>query len=191
MHKHHPITDRLRTVPRAMLCNEYLISVFRGKHLAGIKFHSEWRNMRTQLLGRRDKLTTVPPGMVFRIRIVSLMTVRKTEVHPCFRSKVELTRGKIIAEPITAIICEPEFRGLGVPCKSYGIPHSSRINLAFQSLHIQACNGGKDFIFRLTNIAWGTYRYIEPSIRSECNIFPTVMRFVRVSIIQKLGLSRI
>src|SRR5690242_15614673 len=99
-------------------------------------------------------------GTEKRIRNVSLMTIRKAEIHIFVGRMIKLIGWNIIPQIITSIVREPHLFSLWVPRKPDSIAYAGRIDLHLIAIGLHAQNGFMPLTWRLTNIARRAHRNI-------------------------------
>ncbi len=115
----------------------------------------------------------------------------ESEIQSRQRSMVQGIQWQIIPPPVTAIVGEPEIAGHRMPVESHRITNTIRINLQAAAIWFHPHDRGVSPIFILAHIAWFPHRHIQPFVRSESDVFPTVMLILRKSIVHQHWLRRI
>src|SRR6056297_1528164 len=104
---------------------------------------------------------------------------------------IQLARRLVISQPIASVICKPQIGCFRMPVEAYRIADTLSNNFAIGSIRIDASDGGKNFIFWVTNIAGRTYRNIKFAIGTEVNEFPAVMAILRIAFGDNYRVGRI
>ena len=80
--------------------------------------------MRCQFADRRMEYTLGRLVAEHGIGDIAAVNVGKTEMTARRRCMILLVRREIIPEPVSAVVCKPQFPGLRVPVKPHRISHA-------------------------------------------------------------------
>jgi hypothetical protein len=147
--------------------------------------------MRSELPLRRNEVFTGTFPSELRIRNVSSVTVRKTEMKARFGCAIELVRRSIVSEPVSAVVREPEDVGLGMPIEADGVSNTASQDLEVAAIGTHVGDGSVTRVLRLTDIAGCAHGNVELSIGPESDEFPSVMLVSRKVVSDDDGLRRI
>src|SRR5204863_9289551 len=95
---------------------------------SGIEAHAERSDVRAELLRGRLEFRAIAAAAEFRVGQVALVAVRKAEMHPGARRVVQFVRRQVVAQPVAAVVGEPEFARARMPVEADGIPDSFAVN---------------------------------------------------------------
>src|SRR5882672_9054585 len=98
-----------------MLGNDHAVAVLRREHSAGVEAHAERGYVRAQLDRRRYRVGARARIAELRVRDVAFMTERIAEVLSRCRGVVQFVTGDIVAEPVAAVVREPQVVRVRVP----------------------------------------------------------------------------
>ena len=88
---------------------KHLVAILLGELRAGVELHAERRDVRTELAGRRRHLAAQSPRLAkLRILDVPPWQYGKPKSQPGARRMIELARRRVLAEPVAAVVGEPE-----------------------------------------------------------------------------------
>ena len=93
------------------------VAILGREHVAGIETHAERGDVRAQLLRRRAELAA-RTGVELRVLDVALVAEREAEVEAGLRRVVQRVGRLCVAEPVAAVVGEPELVRLRVPRKA-------------------------------------------------------------------------
>src|SRR5439155_18515352 len=138
--------------------NEDLVSIFRGKHRAGVKPHADGGNMRTEIYRGRCKFIArllVEPRTGDRAG----QAVGETEVHSRPWRLIQLIGRNVIAHIINTVIGKPQFLRRRMPVKADGVPNSGCKNLKTRTVGLHTIDNAMPLIGRqiLQGAPTGTY----------------------------------
>src|SRR5215813_3395623 len=156
-----------------MFRNEDLVSIFRGKHRAGVKPHADGSNMWTEIYGGRCKF-------IARFLVESRtgdgagQAVRETEVHSLPWRVIQLIGRNVIAHIVNTVIGKPQFLRRRVPVKADGVPNSGCKNFKTRTVRPHTIDNAMPLI-GTANIARRADRHVQHPIRSKRNELPTVV----------------
>ena len=158
-----------------MFGNEYLSTVFRREHATGVKPQAQGGRVGGQFPCRWMKFSF--RCLVAEYGVGDIFSVKEgePEMPACRRGVVQLVRGKIVPQPVPAVVGEPQFAGLRVPVKPHGISHALGEHLEARAVRIHAHDGGKAAILLPADIAGSPHGNIEFFIGTETDKFPPVM----------------
>src|SRR5580765_1556900 len=150
----------LGPIPRAVLGDEHRPLVFRREHLAGVELQAERAGVRPQ---QRGGLHIVVAGLApaeLRIGDVALMAVREAEVLLArLGDDVELVVRQFFAEPVAAVVGEPEVAGLRVEVEADGVAHARGDRLDAGAVEIHPVDLG--VLARVADVARPADREVE------------------------------
>jgi hypothetical protein len=105
-------------------------------------------------------------------------------------SPVQLVGRLIVAEPIAAIVREPQLAGLGMEVEPDGIAHTAGDDLRPPTGEVDPGDRRVQRPRRLADIARRADRHVEPAVRAEGDELPAVVLVGREGVAQDLGLRR-
>src|SRR6476646_10674107 len=107
-----------------MFGDDRRVLVTGGKHVPSVEREAERRHMGAELLHGRFGRRAGPLSAELRIRYVTLVTVRESEVHAALPRDIELVARHIVAEHVATVICEPQLVRARVPIEADAVAHA-------------------------------------------------------------------
>ena len=107
-HQGDTVAGFLAAIPRAVLGDEDLVAVFGGEHRPGVKAQAERRDVGAECLCRRREFVAGTLAAEFGVANGVAVTVWIAKVHAGLRGVVQLARRAVVAQPVAAIVGEPE-----------------------------------------------------------------------------------
>lgn len=160
-----------------MFGDEDAVAVLGGELAAGVEAHAERGDVRAELLRRWGEVAAGALCAEFGVGDVAAVAVGKAEVQAGRGGAVQLVGRAVVAEPVAAVVGEPQFAAGGVPVEADAVAHAVGEGVRFAAVraHAQdrrvATGGG------FADVAWGADRYVEPAVRAEAEVFPAVVGF--------------
>ena len=173
--EHHPVSNLVRPIPRAVLGDEDLVPIFRREHPAGVEPHADRGDVRAERVRRRDELRTRAFFSVLRIREVAAVAVRISKVQPRLRRVVQFVGRYVAAERIATVFGEPHFFRRRVPVETNRVPHAARKHLRARSVRVHPGDRCELRIARLADVARRPDRHIQLSVGPERDELPAVV----------------
>ena len=123
----------------------------------------------------------------FRIFDDASVAERISKMLAGFGNMIQFTRWNIIPQHIPTIIGKPHVPRFWMPGETYRIADTFGINLPITAIWVHSGNGAKTLILigTVTNIAGCAYRNVEFIIWSKGYIFPSMMKFRRIVVIDQ------
>lgn len=119
------ISDRCRSIPRAMLSKKYISLISVWETLPRIKTHPESCTMWMQdKLRRGIVITAIDHRAIGRIDDAISMTVWKSEVTSLVGDVVKLISWDIVSHLVSTIVSKPHIISIGIPVKTDSISHT-------------------------------------------------------------------
>ena len=132
--------------------------------------------MRPKFLRRRREFATRAPFAQFRIQRVALMAVRITHVLPLACDAMQGVVGQVFAQPIAAVIGEPQFLGIRMERHAHAVAHAFHHRFQHALVGVNA-HDLRVSIRRHANIARRADIEIQPIVRPQRHELPA-MRLV-------------
>src|SRR5438132_1913264 len=189
LHEGHPIPDRRRAVPRAVLGDEDAAAVLLGKHPAGVEPHADGGDVRAELSSRRRELAARTSGVVLWIADAVAVAERKPEVLADLRQMVQLVGRLIVAEPVAAVVGEPQVAGRRIEVEADAVAHAARHDLGPAAREVEPRDRGVERARRRADVARRADRNVELSVRAKRDELPAVMGVGRIGIAGHFGLG--
>ena len=86
---------------------------------------------------------------------------------------VELVRRQVVAEPVAAVVGEPQVAALRMPGEAHAVAHTAGEHAPVAAVRAHADDGAQ--VPRLTYVAGRTHGDVQPPIRAETDVAPAVV----------------
>jgi hypothetical protein len=157
-----------------VLGDEDVVAVLVRKHVASVEPHPERGDVRTQVLRRPREFGTPPLCTKLRIRDVTTVAERVAEVKPGLGGSIELIRGQIVTQLVTAIVGEPQLVGVRVPVETDRVPNPACEHLAPGPGDAHAGDRRVQRILRQADVARRTDLQVQQTVGSKTDELPSV-----------------
>ena len=118
------------------------------------------------------------------------MAERKPEVLADLRQMVQLVGRLIVAEPVAAVVGEPQVAGRRIEVEADAVAHAARHDLGPAAREVEPRDRGVERARRRADVARRADRNVELSVRAKRDELPAVMGVGRIGIAGHFGLGR-
>ncbi len=147
--------------------------------------------MRPEFLFRRREVLARSPRPELGVGDRRAVAEGEPEVHPGFRRPVQFVGRDVVAEPVAAVVGEPEVPGLRVPVEPYRIPDAPGVGLEIGPVRVHPEDGAEPLVVGVADVAGHTYRNVEFPVGSERDEFPPVQCFIGKCVAHHLRFGRV
>ena len=123
---------------------------------------------------------------------VALVAEREAEVQAGFRRVVQGVGGPRVAQPVAAVVGEPQLVRLRMPRETDRVADAARVDAQVAAVRVHAVDGGVDGRRRLVvaDVARRAHRHVQPSVGAERDELPAVRAVGREVVVHDHRLGR-
>ena len=130
---------------------------------------------------QRDRLGHVLArgGLVFglcdvRVHDAGSVAVGVAEIEVCLAHAVQFVLRAVVAQPVAAVVGEPQFAGLRMPVEALGVAHAPGDDLHAGAVGVVAADL-RVLLGRLADVAGRAERHVELLVRAEGEVLPVMV----------------